>query len=299
MTTMGNLLSAFAISRTRYDDGIMSAEQVVGDALTDHRGRIEIPAYAVLVESVTSGGFWYALDRPVGSVQSWLSLTAAAPAGVGQHLFATSQLVYRDDAYGALTVQLTNDGHDVVCAGLGRCVQVSRTSQALAVIKRATSPAADEPVLSPPPPRPAKSPIDPELDGRQILTEISVGRIAAGPLCELLGATAGLTDGGVRLTVSPQPWMANPLGAMQGGVVAAIIGQACSLAGQLQTGPRRQYALVDLTASFWRSPPIDAGDITVTTALDKLGRRIGTVSAVMAGSDGMPLARAVADVQYS
>jgi hypothetical protein len=43
---------------------------------------------------------------------------------------------------------------------------------------------------------------------------------------------------------------------------------------------------------------VDIGEITVTTMLDKLGRRIGTVSATMTGSDDAPLARAVADIQY-
>jgi acyl-coenzyme A thioesterase PaaI-like protein len=296
---MENLLSVFAISRPRYDGGVMSAEQVLNHAVADHRGKIEMPAYAVMVESVTSGGFWYSLDAPVGSVQSWLSLTAAAPARIGQRLFATSRLIQRDDAYGALTVQILDDDRDVVCAGVGRCVQVSRGSDALAAIRHAPPPPPDQPIAGPPQPRPAPSPIDPELDGKQILTGISDGRIAAGALVDLLSATVTLADDRVRLIVAPQPWMANPLGAMQGGVVAAILGQACSLAGQTHTAPGQQYALVDLTAHFWRSPPVVAGAITVTTGLHKLGRRIGTVSALMVAADDVPLARAVADVQYA
>ena len=178
MTMVANLLSAFGIRSFGYRDGGMSSEQILEHAITDHRGRIEMSAYAVMVESVTSGAFWYSFNAPVGTVQSWLSLTAAAPA------------------------------------------------------------------------------------------------------------------------VSPRPWMANPLGAMQGGVVAAIISQACSFAGHLYAGPGQKYALGDLTASFWRSPPVDIGEIAVTTMLDKLGRRIGTVSATMTGPDDVPLARAVADIQH-
>ena len=297
MTTIENLLSVFAISRPRYDGGVMFAEQVLGHAVTDHRGQIEIPAYAVMVESVTSGGFWYSLDAPVGSVQSWLSLTAATPAGIGQRLSATSRLIHRDNGYGALTVQITNDDRDVVCAGVGRCVQVSRGSDTLAAIKDAPPPPPGERAPSPLQLPYAPSPVDPGLDGRQVLDGISDGRIAAGPLCDLLHATVTLADDQVRLIVAPQPWMANPLGAMQGGVVAAILGQACSFAGQLHTQRGQRYALVDLTANFWRSPPVDAGDITVTTGLHKLGRRIGAVSALMLAND-VPLARAVGDIQY-
>jgi acyl-coenzyme A thioesterase PaaI-like protein len=299
MTTIENLLSAFGISGSHYRNGIMSSQQILGHAVTDHRGRIELPAYAVMVESVTSGGFWYSFDEPVGTVQSWLSLTAAAPADLNQQLFATSQLVYRDDVHGALTVQITDDSQDVVSAGVGRCVRVSRTSDALASIRTATAPDVDELIPAACQPVPLPAPIDPELDGKRILAAISHSRIAAGPLCELLCATTILTDTGIQLVVSPKPWMANPLGAIQGGVVTAIISQACSFAGQLYAGPGQQYALVDLTASFWRSPPVDIGQITVTTMLDKLGRRIGTVSAAMTGPDDVPLARAVADIQYA
>ncbi|HVQ97260.1 MAG TPA: hypothetical protein VMS16_00325 [Mycobacterium sp.] len=41
-------------------------------------------------------------------------------------------------------------------------------------------------------------------------------------------------------------------------------------------------------------PRYDGG---VTTNLHKLGRRIGTVSALMVAADDVPLARAVADIQ--
>lgn len=125
----------------------------------------------------------------------------------------------------------------------------------------------------------AVAPVDPTLDGKQILAAISEDEISAGPICELMCATVTLGDGSPQLTVAPQPWMANPLGAMQGGVVTAIVAQACSLAGQLYTDPGQQYSLVDFSVNW-------------------LGRRIGTVSATMTGPDGIQLARAVADIRY-
>jgi acyl-coenzyme A thioesterase PaaI-like protein len=101
------------------------------------------------------------------------------------------------------------------------------------------------------------------------------------------------------MTVSPQPWMANPLGAMQGGVIATIVGQACSLAGQLHTGPGQQYSLADLTVYYFRSPLVDDGALTVVTTADRIGRRLGTVSANMTGSNGVLFARAVANIGYN
>ncbi|GFG73830.1 PaaI family thioesterase [Mycobacterium botniense] len=294
MAAIDDLLSTFMISRASFDGGVMSLRQFVGPTLADHRGRIEMPAYAVMVESATSGAFWYSLGEPVGSVQSWLSLASAAPVVANQQLSAKSLLVRRDDRYGTLTVQISDERDDVVCVGVGRCVRVGRTSDALSAIDGAPSEtgsafASPTGVLPPP--------IDPELDGSQILAEIGKGRISPGPLCELLCATVKSDNDTTQLVVSPQQWMANPLGTMQGGVVTAIVSQACVLAGQRYTIPGQQYSLAGFNINFFRSPPVD-GELTVTTTLDKLGQRIGTLSAIMTGSNGVTFARAVADIEY-
>jgi acyl-coenzyme A thioesterase PaaI-like protein len=92
--------------------------------------------------------------------------------------------------------------------------------------------------------------------------------------------------------------MANPLGAVQGGVIAAIIGQACSLAGQAHTGAGDRYTLADLCVFYFRSPPVDAGPLTLVTATERAGRRLATVTATMTGAAGQRYARAVADIAY-
>lgn len=292
--TIDDLLSGFGIEGVDFDAGATSLRQFISPTLADHRGRIEFPAYAVTVESATSGAFWHSFGAPVGSVQSWLALTTAAAVDANQRLTATAKLIYRDNLHGSVSVHVADEGDRVVCAGVGRCVRVGRTSDALTTIDHAVTRELDtvpDPAALPPP-------IDPALDGKQILAAISDGAISAGPLCDLLCVTVTLDDGSPQLTVAPQPWMANPLGAMQGGVVTTIVAQACSLAGQLYTDPGQQYSLVDFSINFFRSPPVEAEDLTVITTLDKLGRRIGTVSAIMSGPDDVQLARAVADIQY-
>lgn len=294
MTTVDDLLGAFGIERVAFDAGTTSLRQRLGPALADHRGRIELPAYAVAVESTASGAFWHSFGAAVGTVQSWLALTTAAPVDSNRRLTATGTLIHRDDRHGAVAVQITDDRDRVVGAGVGRCVRVGRSSDALTTIDHAVTREPDTVGV----PADLPAPIDPALGGKQILAAIGDGDISAGPLCELLCATVTLADGSPQLTVAPQPWMANPLGAMQGGVVTAVVAQACSLAGQLYTDAGQQYSLVDFSVNFYRSPSVDAGDLTVSTALDKLGRRIGTVSATLTGSDGARLARAVADIRY-
>lgn len=275
-----------------------SMSQLLTLSVADHRGRIEIPAYAMMVESVTNGVFWSSFSEPVGTVQSWLSLTSGARAEVNQRLLASSVLLHRDDAHGIMATTITNDDQDVVCAGMGRSVLVGRITDALASVKEVgltktyggTTYQTRASILPPP--------IDPALDGRQILSAISDGAIPAGPLCELLSATTTLCEARTQMTVSPQPWMANPLGTMQGGLIAAIVGQACSLAGQLHTKPGQQYSLADLSVHYFRSPPVDEGPLTVLATPDRIGQRLGTVSAAMVGSGGAVSARAVANIRY-
>lgn len=201
-----------------------------------------MPAFAMMAESITSGTFWHSFDEPVGTVQSWLSLTAGAPVPLDHRLFATTELLHSDGQHGAVALRITNEGNDVVCGGLARCVLVGRTGDSLAEIKATMPMKTDNLVSTVVPLSILPPPIDASLDGRQILTAISEGAMSAGPLCKLLSAAVTSSDTQTRMTVSPQPWMANPLGAIQGGVIAAITGQACSFAGQLHTDPGQSYS---------------------------------------------------------
>ena len=297
MPSLSALMSNFGVV-SAVDGDTMSATQHLTRDLADHRGRVEMPAYAMMSESITSGTFWHSFGRAVGTVQSWLSLTAGAPIGLDQRLFATTELLHSDGQQGAVTLRITNDRDEVVCGGLARCVLVGRTDDSLAKIKSVMPTKNGDLVADVVPVSTLPLPIDPGLDGKQILVAINDGTMSPGPLCELLSATVTSSDSQTRMTVSPQPWMANPLGAIQGGVMAAIMGQACSLAGQLHTGPGQSYSLADLSIYFFRSPPSDE-PVTVATAPDRIGRRLGTVSATMTADDGVVFARATANVRYA
>jgi acyl-coenzyme A thioesterase PaaI-like protein len=268
----------------------------VSSTLVDHRGLVEMPAYAVMAESVTSGAYWYSFAEPVATVQSWLALTAGARPQVGDRLHAVSVLAHHDDAHGIATMTITNGAHDVVCSGVARAVRVGRTTEALRAVEKRVVVEPDElPAL--PDVETVVPAIDPDWDGRRILAAISRGDIARGPLCELLAMTVDIGDDPV-MTVEPQSWMANPLGAIQGGVIASIIGQACSLAGQAHTGPGDRYTLADLSVFYFRSPPVDGRTLTLTTTSDRVGGRMGTVEATMTDTAGTRYVRAVANIAY-
>ncbi len=292
MSTANGPQAAFSVGDVRVTEAGISLDQHMTARLVDHRGVLEMPAYAVMAESVTSGAYWYTFTESVATVQSWLALTAGAPARVGDLLRATSVMAHRGDLYGTATMTMTNGSHDVVCSGVARAVRVGRTSDALQALDRDKIASSTGPLAAPPDVDTTVSDIDPGWDGRQILTAISHGDIARGPMCELLAMTVRL-DAEPVMTVDPQPWMANPLGAIQGGVIASLIGQACSLAGQAHTGPGDSYTLADLSVHYFRSPPADGRSLTLATTTERVGRRMATVNATMTDHGGTDYVRAV------
>jgi uncharacterized protein (TIGR00369 family) len=297
MSTPNGPQSVFCVGFTQVSEAGISLVQQVHQTLVDHRGLLEMPAYAVMAESVTSGAYWYTFAEPVATVQSWLALTAGARPKVGDRLQAVSVMAHHDDAHGTATMTITNGTHEVVCSGVARAVRVGRSTEALRALDKDAIGAPVETLPAPPDVDTRVSAIDPEWDGRRILTAISRGDIARGPLSELLAMTVEIDDEPV-MTVDPQPWMANPLGAIQGGVIASLIGQACSLAGQAHTGPGDRYTLADLSVFYFRSPPVDGRSLTLATTTERVGRRMGTVAATMTDAAGTRYVRAVANIAY-
>ena len=296
MSTTNGPQQAFCVGFTGVNEAGISLQQQVGPTLVDHRGLVEMPAYAVMAESVTSGAYWYSFAEPVATVQSWLAMTAGVRPVVGDRLRAVSVLAHHDDTHGTATMTVTNGSHEVVCSGVARAVRVGRSTEALRALDKDTI--AEQAQLPAPPQVDTEvSAIDPGWDGRRILAAISRGDIARGPLCELLAMTIEAADNPV-LTVEPQSWMANPLGAIQGGVIAAIVGQACSLAGQAHTGPGDRYTVADLSVHYFRSPPVDGRALTLTTGTDRVGGRLATVEAAMTDAAGTRYVRAVATIAY-
>ena len=297
MSTPNGPQSVFSVGFTRVSEAGISLDQQVHQTLVDHRGLVEMPAYAVMAESVTSGAYWYTFAEPVATVQSWLALTAGARPKVGDRLHAVSAMAHHDDAHGTATMTITSGTHEVVCSGVARAVRVGRSTEALRALDKDAIATPIETLPAPPDVDTAVSAIDPNWDGRRILAAISSGDIARGPLCELLAMTVESADEPV-MTIAPQPWMANPLGAIQGGVIASLIGQACSLAGQAHTGPGDRYTLADLSVFYFRSPPVDGRPLTLATTTERVGRRMGTVEATMTDAAGTRYVRAVANIAY-
>ncbi|MGU3293446.1 PaaI family thioesterase [Williamsia sp. M5A3_1d] len=306
MTTPVDALAAFGVGGDSPSGTVATMRQRLGPALVDHRGRIELAAYAVLVDTVGGGPFVVATGPDRGVVQARLAFATAGDA-IEPEGVLSAQATLRDDGgqFGLTTVEVTDSTGRLRGSVLVRNARTGRVFDP-ELLARGRSPYEADGGRAVPdtlgtatdvPPR-----IDPALTGAQVVEAVAAGRLAAGPLAELLSLSVIAGDPargtGPGLVCTPAAWMANPLGTMHGGVIAAIAAQGCSLTGQAHTAPGQTHTISDFAIDFFRSPPLDAGDLLVTTRPERIGRRLGAVSATFTQADGTLLASATANVRF-
>ncbi|KQR96131.1 hypothetical protein ASG12_18110 [Williamsia sp. Leaf354] len=306
MTSPVDALAAFGVGGDAPSGTVATMHQRLGPALVDHRGRIELAAYAVLVDTVGGGPFVVATGPDRGVVQARLAFATAGDPIEPEGLL-TAEATLRDDGgqFGLTTVEVTDPAGRLRGSVLVRNARTGRVFDPDLLARGRDPQGADAGRAVPDtlgtatdaPPR-----IDPALTGAQVVEAVAGGRLASGPLAELLALS--ITPGdparglGPGVVCTPAPWMANPLGTMHGGVIAAIVAHGCSLAGQAHTAPGQTHTITDFAVDFFRSPPLDAGDLLVTTRPERIGRRLGAVSATFTQADGTLLASATANVRF-
>lgn len=102
--------------------------------------------------------------------------------------------------------------------------------------------------------------------------------------------------GTITAVLTPQEWMANSMGTLQGGIVLAAADLICGLAAETATDPGEGYRVLDLRTDFVRSPAVTGPDIRLEANVVRVGRRIELVEARIATDDGRLLTRASASV---
>ncbi|MFW0783928.1 hotdog fold thioesterase [Gordonia sp. CPCC 206044] len=293
-------VGAFGIGNvTLVAPGVVAADQQLGPRFADHRGRIDLPALAVLFDHL--GGLPFFRSGPTGSpcVQARLSIATQGQVSVGDRVTGTAELLMHDDGFGTTRVDIVTSAGRLCCSGTARNVAVGRSFDVNPADIGGEGSAPGGPgaqaVALPPA-------IESHLTGREIVEQIAAGARSAGPLTELLNGRVEVVDHdngtGVRFVVTTERWMGNVFGTMHGGVIGAIVAQACSFAGQANASAGRDYQLADLAAAFLRSPAVDGGDVVVEVVPVKVGRRIASFEAAMRADDGVLLCRAEADTHY-
>lgn len=287
-------LEAFGVGALRLEDDVVVAEQQLGPRFADHRGLIDLPAYAVLLDHI--GGIPYHRETRLPSMQGRLNLATVTRPQPTERLIGTAQLLMHDAKVGVTEIRI-GDGTKNYCVGTARNVAVGRSipddfdDAELAH----DVPAAEALDIA------LAQPIPAELDGPTIIMQIADGQRERGPLADLLNARidpAGASTTRLRLVVDTKTWMGNMFGTMHGGVIATIVGVACSFAGQRQAQAGQDYRIGDLSVAFFRSPPVDGSRVSVDVDSVKVGRRIASFSARMTGTDGTLLAEGAADVHF-
>ncbi|MBM7365878.1 PaaI family thioesterase [Gordonia hydrophobica] len=281
--------AAFAVGR---EPGapVGTLVQILGTDLTDHRGLIELPALTVLFDDLGGLPFYHAAPETT-SMQARLSMSMLHRLTVADRLDASAQLAMSGAGYGSTTVQITR-GEDMVCVGTARNVRVGRPVTADVTGLTLPAPTASNT-------RPAVPPLDPSLPGTEVAARLIDATLPHGPLTELLGGrlVESRDDGAVVAEFTTAPWMANLMGSMHGGVIAAMLAQSCSFGAQRNVRADCGYQLIDFTCEFHRSPVVDGRHVRVEVTPVKLGRRLSIFDACMYDGDRL-LGRATADARF-
>ncbi|EGD54291.1 PaaI family thioesterase [Gordonia neofelifaecis] len=264
--------------------------QKLGTDLTDHRGLIELPAFAVLFDDI--GGIpFHRLNMDSSSMQARLTMSMVERPRLHDMVRATGEVQMHNDTYGTTSVAITGGDGDTLCFGVARGVRVGRPTTGESGQWQADPPAPNT--------LPAVPALDPALSGADVIAKLIDGSLPVGPLAGILGGTVTRSndDGSIEAEFTGEPWMANLMGTMHGGVIATMLGQACSFGAQRNVRAGGGYQLIDFTCEFHRSPIVDGRTVRVEVTPVKLGRRLSLFDARMYDGDQL-LGRATADARF-
>ncbi|AUH69928.1 MULTISPECIES: PaaI family thioesterase [Gordonia] len=280
--------TTFAIGRDTDVDAPVLVQKL-GSGVTDHRGLIELPALTVLFDDV-GGVPFYRLDAASSSMQARLTMSMVRRPAPHDVLRASADLRMHDDAFGTTSVTITGSAGETVCFGTARNVRVGRPTSG-DLQWHPEQPAPDG--------VPAVERIDPSLSGAEVVAKLIDGSLPMGPISEILdgGVTGTGDDGSVDVQFTTAPWMRNLMGTMHGGVIAAMLAQACSFGAQRNVRTGGGYQLIDFTCEFHRSPVVDGRRVRIDVVPVKLGRRLCLFDARMYDGDRL-LGRATADARF-
>ncbi|MGB6038447.1 MAG: PaaI family thioesterase [Gordonia sp. (in: high G+C Gram-positive bacteria)] len=286
----------FAIGRKGDLDEVLM-RQKLGTSVTDHRGLIELPALAVLFDDI--GGIpFYLLDPTTSSMQARLTMAMVHRPAVDDVLIARGDLQIHDDAFGSTAVTISGrDG--TLCVGTARNVRVGRAIREGGGLDGEDAQAIWDVDPEAPNQVPAPAPLDPALSGAEVVAGLIDGSFPMGPISDLLGGgvSGSHEDGSITAHFATKAWMSNMMGTMHGGVIGAMLAQACSFGAQFHVRPGANYQLVDFACEFHRSPSVDGRSVRVEVSPVKLGRRLSLFDARMYDGDVL-LGRATADARF-
>ena len=126
-----------------------------------------------------------------------------------------------------------------------------------------------------------------EMDGLSFLTAMAEGVLPPPPISQTIGMESMMVSAGrVAISVTPQEFHFNPLGAMHGGVFATLLDTSCACSVHSSLPAGSYYTSLDLTVKYLRPVSIATGVITATGSVTHLGRRTALAEARITDAAG-------------
>ena len=125
------------------------------------------------------------------------------------------------------------------------------------------------------------------MSGSDVVEGIRDGKLERGPLAGLLDlAFVDVTPGSVVGEFAPVAWMANPLGAVQGGVLISAVDAITGLSAQTLTRVDQDYRVLDHKIDFLRSPDIGGPVLRAEASVIRAGRRLALIETRIVDAGG-------------
>ncbi|MDI9917146.1 PaaI family thioesterase [Rhodococcus sp. IEGM 1379] len=270
--------------------GDLAFVQTIGGRFHDHRGRTVLGSLGVMIDGAMGGAVYSGLTSGHQSVLAQVTVSAAADIPTTGSVSATGELIHLDDGVGLASGQLRSEDNIPLAVMAGRAM----------IVSRAPVVAPDEyiagPALEVPAPEETSDLIG--LSGSAVVEGILAGTIKRGPLAGLLDLTlTEVTPGSVVGELAPVEWMANPLGAVQGGVLISAVDAITGLAAQTLTNAAQDYRVLDHKIDFLRSPGIGGPVMRAEADVIRSGRRLALIESRIVDHTGQVYVRATSSVQ--
>lgn len=260
-----------------------SFQQSLGPRFHDHRGHTTLGSVGVVADDAVAGAFYASVPEGSRTVVSQLVAAAAAPLPRTGEVTAHASTAFLDpeSGTGITSGDIRDDDGRIAAVLRARSFIVSRPSQVdLHYGPAATLVVPDREGATPPEALSAMS-------GLAIVQGISSGDVRRGPLAGLVDLTVETAArGAVAGQMTPQAWMSNEIGTVQGGVLLTVADLAAGLAAQTLTAPGAGFRTLDAHLDLVRSPAVDGPPIRVEATVVRAGRRIALVETRLTGVDG-------------
>ena len=284
---LNTLMGVRAVS---VEPGDLAFAQAVGERFHDHRGKTVLGSIGVMIDGAMGGAVYSGLTSGHQSVLAQVTVSAGADIPDVADVGATGTLVHLDDGVGLASGQLRDENGTLLAVMAGRAMVVSRPP-----VVGIDDYVEGEPL---PVPTPEKTSDLSGLSGSDVVEGIRDGKLERGPLAGLLDlAVVDVTPGSVVGEFAPVAWMANPLGAVQGGVLISAVDAITGLSAQTLTSVDQDYRVLDHKIDFLRSPDIGGPVLRAEASVIRAGRRLALIETRIVDAGGQVYVRATSSIQ--